>query len=187
MSNSGELGRSFADETVGGVADGELEGERVVVESGAHQFPSEAGARQSPLFALPLLLGGVFLIANIYVITQTPTVFTAKSTTGSTSLLLIVASVVICLILIGYAFALRRSRTASAKGVGVVLLLGLLAPLATVWSLQVTRWVNDRQAPKPCLDVYEQAQNIAKDNPAFRMPAADPYEKRCAVNATLGR
>ena len=187
MSNSGDFGKAFADESLGGAADVDLDVEQVIVDSGAHRLPPELGERRNPLFAFPLLAGVVFLIANIYVITRTPAIFTAKNTTGSTSLLLIIASVVLCLALIGYAFALRRSGAVSAKGVGIALLLGLLAPLATVWSLQVNRSFNDRQAPKPCIDVYEQAQNVAKDNPKFRMPAKDRDEVRCAVNATLGR
>lgn len=145
-------------------------------------------ARRSPTFALPLLLGVVFLIANIYVFRQTPYVFTGKNTTVSISLLLMIVSMVICLILIGYAFALRRfSGGVSAKAVTAVLLLGVLAPLTTMWSLQVNRINSDRATTKSCIDVYEQAQNIAKDNPKFRMPAKDRDEVRCAVNATLGR
>lgn len=167
-----------------GPAEDDVELERAVP---THRLPSESG-KSSLLFVLPLLLGLVFLIANIYVITRTPAIFVAKNTTGSTSLLLIVASFVICLVLIGYAVALRRSDDrASARGVGVALLLGLLAPLATVWSLQVNRSFNDRQTPKSCLDVYQQASAIAKDNPRFRMPAKDRDEVRCAINTTLGR
>lgn len=188
MSNPANFGKSVDDGIAGSVADADLAVDQVVVESGAHRLPSEMAARRSPTFALPLLLGVVFLIANLYVITRTPAIFIAKNVTGSTSLLLMIASVVICVILIGYAFALRRAEGAvSAKGVGVALLLGLLAPLATVWSLQVNRSAADRAVQKPCIDVYEQAASVAKDNPKFRMPARDRDEVRCAVNATLGR
>ena len=188
MSNTGDFGKAFADDGLG-AADADLDVQLAVAESGAHRLPSELGERLNPFFALPLLLGVVFLIANIYVITRTPAIYAAKNTTGSTSLLLIVASLVICLVLVGYALAVRRSGAVSARGVGVVLLLGLLAPLATVWSLQVNRSAGDRdrQMVKSCIDVYEQAQNVAKDNPKFRMPAKDRDEVRCAVNATLGR
>jgi len=187
MSNSGDFGKVFEDESLGGAADVDLDVEHVVVESGAHRLPSELGEQRNSLFALPLLAGVVFLIANLYVITRTPFIFTVKNTTASTSLMLMIASVVICLALIGYAFALRRSGAVSAKGAEIALLLGLLAPLATVWSLQVNRSAVDRSVPNPCIDVYEQAQNVAKDNPKFRMPAKDRDEVRCAVNATLGR
>jgi len=187
MSNSGDFGKAFADESLGGAADVDLDVEHVVVDSGAHRLPPELGERRNPLFALPLLAGVVFLIANLFLMAKIPSGFTAKSWTGYTALLLLISSLVICLSLIGYAFALRRSATASARGVGVVLLLGLLAPLATVWSLQVNRSAGDRSAPKPCIDVYEQAASVARDNPKFRMPAKDRDEVRCAVNATLGR
>lgn len=179
MSNSADSGKTVANGALGAVADADLEVDEVVVETGVQ--------RRSPFFAVPLLLGVVFLIADIYVFRQTPYVFTGKNTTVSISLLLIIVSMVICLILIGYAFALRRFGGAvSAKAVTAAVLLGLLAPLATMWSLQVNR-INSDRTTKSCIDVYEQAQNIAKDNPKFRMPATDRDERRCSVNAALGR
>ena len=40
---------------------------------------------------------------------------------------------------------------------------------------------------KPCIEIYEKAAAIAKDNPRFRMLDTDRDEVRCKVNAALGR
>ena len=85
------------------------------------------------------LLFGVVFHANIYVFRQTPYVFTGKNTTVSISLLLMIVSMVICLILIGYAFALRRFSGGSVRQGSHRGVLGVLALLTTMWSLQVNR------------------------------------------------
>lgn len=152
---------------------------------------AEASVRRNPLTPLAILAGVAYLAANVFVIVRTPAAFVSKNVTGSTSLLLVISSIVICLALIGGGLALRRSAV-SAWSAAAVLLLALLAPLATVWALQVNRSAGDRynqsvNATKPCLDIYSQAQTIAKDNPKFRMPEKDRDEVRCAVNKALGR
>lgn len=157
------------------------------VEEGRVLF-AEASVRRNPLTPLAILAGVAYLAANVFVIVGTPAAFVSKSVTGSTSLLLVISSIVICLALIGGGLALRRSAV-SAWSAAAVLLLALLAPLATVWALQVNRSAGDKnsQMSKPCIDIYAQAQTIAKDNPKFRMPEKDRDEVRCAVNKALGR
>ncbi len=188
MTNSGDLGRGLAAEL-----DADVEVEQVVIGSekstAAHRFP-----RRSPLSALALLAGVVFLIADIFVVARFPTWFFAKSVPATISLLLMLASLLAGLALIFYAVAQRRADREYAGGAGgyaraagVPLLLALLAPLLAVWSLNVNKAANDRAVPKPCIDVYQQASAVAKDNPKFRMPAKDRDEVRCSVNAVLGR
>jgi hypothetical protein len=61
--------------------------------------------------------------------------------------------------------------------------------LFTLWALQVNKTAGERGASsnKPCIEVYEKAAAIAKDNPRFRMLDTDRDEVRCKVNAALGR
>ncbi len=155
--------------------------------------------RRNPLAVLPLLLGSLFLMANIFIAFRLPGVFIGKNVNSSISLLLLVASLVTCLVLILYGFASRRlggeaSRDGNGlylRSVGVALVFGLLAPLFTLWALQVHKTALERgnqpAVVPPCIEVYEKAATIAKDNPRFRMPAKDREEVRCTVNAVLGR
>jgi hypothetical protein len=175
---------------LGGQVGSEIEVERDVV-------IVESAEPRNPFAVLPLLLGVLFLLANVVIFLRVPTVFTVKNVNGSISLLLILASLVTCLVLIIYGLAARRTHAAGAadgrssflRSVGVPLVLGLLAPLLTLWSLQVNKTASERanQSLRPCIEVYEKAQSIAKDNPRFRMPATDRDEVRCTVNTVLGR
>ena len=65
---------------------------------------------------LPILLGVLFLLANLLIFARVPTVVTVKNVNGTISLLLILVSVVISLPLIIFGFAARRSdgRTVNA-------------------------------------------------------------------------
>lgn len=156
---------------------------------------SEKGSRErrSPLAVLPIALGVIFLAANLFVFYRVPAIFAAKNSTALISVMLLVASVATCLVLIVYGLAAGREGVAGGEGRGrylrilaVPLLLGLLAPLFTLWSLQVNK-TSASLPTKPCIEVYEKAAAIAKDNPQFRMLASDRDEVRCKVNAALGR
>jgi len=177
---------------VGGDSDIEIERDVVVVES-----ETAPRLRRSPLAVLPLLLGVIFLLANLLMFQRVPTVFTAKNINGAMSLMLLLVSVALSLALIVYGLAGRRGDTGEIgegrgrhlRTVGVPLLLALLAPLFTLWGLQVNKTVGERgaQATKPCIEVYEKAAAIARDNPRFRMLDTDRDEVRCKVNAAIGR
>jgi hypothetical protein len=170
----------------------EIEREDVVV-----QTEKAPGVRRSPLAALPLLLGVIFLLVNLLIFLRVPTVFTTQNVNGAISLMLLLVSVALSLAAIVHGLAARRrdseefgeGRGRHLRTVGVPLLLALLAPLFTLWGLQVNKSVGERnaQSTTPCIEVYEKAASIAKDNPRFRMPTTDPYEVRCTVNAVLGR
>jgi hypothetical protein len=158
----------------------------------------EVRRRRDPWSVLPILLGVLFLLANVWIFRQVPLAFTSKNKDGAIALMMILASVVICLALIVYGIAARRDdddgsldqRTRFRRSVVVPLLLGVLAPVLTVWGLNNYRAADQvylRTTGKPCLEIYATAANVAKDNPRFRMPASDPDEVRCAVNAAIGR
>ncbi len=67
--------------------------------------------------------------------------------------------------------------------------MGLVALSATIGGMELNRATTERQTPTPtpCVELYEKAQGIAKDNPRFKMPATDRDEKRCGINAAIGR
>jgi hypothetical protein len=187
---------TFEDRNKGlpGQFEAEIEVDRdvVVIESEEAQR-----VRRNPLAALPLLLGVIFLLANVLVVSRVPGAFTAKNVNGAVSLMLLLVSVALSLAVIVHGLAARRSdseeigegRDRPLRTVGVPLLLALLAPLFTLWGLQVSKSVGERnaQSTKPCIEVYEKAAAIAKDNPRFRMLDTDRDEVRCKVNAALGR
>lgn len=175
---------------VGGDSDIEIDRDVVIVES--ERAPH---VRRSPLAALPLFLGVLLLLANVVAFLRVPSVFTQKTGNGAISTLLLLASVVICVVLIVYGLAMRRGddtrdgRPGYFWLVGLPILLGLLAPLLTLWGLHVNKSAGERANPRlmPCIEVYEKAAAIAKDNPRFRMLETDRDEVRCRVNAALGR
>jgi hypothetical protein len=176
--------------SVGEAVEIDADREIVVVASKA-----EARSRRNPFAVLPILLGFFFLLLNVAVFFRAPTAFTVKNTNGTISLLTLLVSVVICVVLIMYGLAARRDvpgegRTRNRASVFALLALGLIAPLFTLWGLHVDKADTDawqRTNNKPCIEIYEKAANIAKDNPGFRMPAGDRDGDRCAVNAVLGR
>lgn len=175
-----------------GDSDIEIERDVVIVES-----QTAPRVHRSPLAVLPLLLGVLFLLANILVFLRVPTVFTSKSVNGAMSLMMLLVSVALSLALIVYGLAGRRGDSDEIGGgrgrhlrtAGVALVLALLAPLFTLWALNVNKTAGERgaQTNKPCIEVYEKAAAIAKDNPRFRMLETDRDEARCKVNAAIGR
>jgi hypothetical protein len=156
-------------------------------------------ARRSQLAGLPLLLGVIYLLVNIFILVRLPSVFglsaVGKNVNSTISLLFLLASIVTCLVLIVLGIAARRDESIGQgsgrymRTLALPILLGLLAPLLTIWSLHVSKSSSERfaESTKPCIEVYEKAAAIAKDNPRFRMPPTDRDEVRCTVNAVLGR
>jgi len=151
---------------------------------------------RNPLAIFPLLLGVLVLALDIYLLVALPSyIFFAKNLQGAISLALVFASGIICLFLIVYAFGFRSFESADAHrrrvspyvtGLVVPLLLGAVALAATIGGMELNRAAAERQPQKSCIDLIEQAHNIAKDNPKFRMPAKDANEVRCSINAALG-
>ncbi len=158
----------------------------------------ETGGKSSrnPLAIFPLILGVLILALDIYLLVALPNyIFFAKNLQGAIPLALVFASGIICLFLIAYGFGFGRFESADGHGrrvspyvTGLVvpLLLGVVALGATIGGMELSRAASERQPQKSCIDLIEQAHNIAKDNPKFRMPAKDANEVRCSINAALG-
>lgn len=168
----------------------------VVEESDVVVAGDTAVSKRSPMSVLPLLLGVLILALDIYFLVRLPNYFFAKNLQGGISLALLLASAIICLFLVAYAFGLGRPETRDGHyrqpppyvtWVVVPLLLGIVALAATIGGMEWNRAAGERQTPKPCIDLIEQAQRMAKDNPGFRMPAKDANEVRCSINAAIGR
>ena len=107
---------TFEDRTkgLGGHGESEIEFEHDVVIVDSENTVSRS--QRNPFAVLPILLGVLFLLANLLIFARVPTVVTVKNVNGTISLLLILVSVVISLPLIIFGFAARRSdgRTVNA-------------------------------------------------------------------------
>lgn len=138
-----------------------------------------------------LLVGVLVLVFDVFLVMRFPNVFFIQNLQNGISLALLLASVILSLLLITHAFGLGRGdharHSSYLTGFIVPLVVGGLALTATITGMEMNRAAYERQPTKPCIDVIEQAGNIAKDNPKFRMSANDRDEIRCAINATLGR
>jgi hypothetical protein len=114
---------------------------------------------------------------------------------------LITISLFIGLSLIGYAIALRQfegysqesevpkeistnqnlRRVSYVKWMIVPILVSIPAFALTVWAAEIVQPI----APKPCIEIYQEALNIKKDNPTFKMIWNDRDELRCSINKVL--
>lgn len=109
---------------------------------------------------------------------------------------LIIISLFIGLFLILYAIVLRRDERTTGESINkdesghapsyvrwviVPVLIALPAPAITVWASQMVQPI----APKPCIELYQTAVNIKKDEPSFEMWGWDPDELRCRINQNL--
>ena len=187
MTNSGEFDKVVSEHSFG-----DEDADVVVVRN----TESTRKVSRNPLAMFPLILGVLILALDIYLLVAFPSyMFFTKNLQGAIQLALVLASGIICLFLIAYAFGFgsfesidghRRRVSPFITGVVVPLLLGLVALGATIGGMEWNRATAERQT-KSCIDLIEQAQNIAKDNPKFRMPAKDSSETRCNINAAIGR
>jgi hypothetical protein len=113
----------------------------------------------------------------------------------------ITISLFIGLSLIGYAIALRQfegysqeseipqgittnqelRRVSYVKWMIVPILVAIPALALTVWAAEIVQPI----APKPCIEIYQDALKIKKDNPNFKMIWNDRDELRCSINHVL--
>ena len=161
-----------------------------------------AQLRLLPIF--PILLGVSICALNIFAAARIwRTVYNSNSTWFSrlnlptnTFLVLISTSFFIGLFLIIYTLILRHFERNLNKGaipdtagqnplyvkwLIVPLFIALLAPTLTVWATQMVEPIE----PKPCIELYQEAQNIKNDNPNFKMVWTDRDERRCAINQAV--
>ncbi len=109
---------------------------------------------------------------------------------------LIAISILIGLFLIVYSIVLRQLERNSkedgahreagqtptnTKWVLAPLLIALPAAAITIWAAQMIEPI----APRPCIELYQEAQNIKNDNPDFRMYGFDRDQIRCAINQSV--
>lgn len=139
----------------------------------------------------PVLVGVFVLGLNAFVFYRQRGLFVTRNLPGTVALTLLVISVFTGVLLIAYATLIGRAerimpeRHRVGRWVVVPVLLGVLASLATIRALEAYPSVSEAQSGTPCLELYQQAHTIHKDNPAFRMPANDRDERRCRINDTV--
>ncbi len=61
------------------------------------------------------------------------------------------------------------------------LLIAIPAPALTVWAAETVEPI----APKPCIELYQQALTIKENHPNFTMVWNDRDELRCSINDIL--
>lgn len=143
---------------------------------------------------VPIVCGVFVLALNAYLLTAGPVAYFFKNAAAwgvAMSTTLVLTSIFIGLLLVMQPFVLgARHGTQSVDGLSygrrllVPVALVLLAVLADLWAVQ--RWTSEvEQGRTPCIEVYDRAEGIRKDNPKFRMPADSPDELRCKVNQSV--
>ena len=152
--------------------------------------------RPQLLWAFPALLGVFVLVLNIFVLTSPfnasiKWIYRGTSWGGPAIWASVITSIFLGLFLIVYAFLLRhhegnRSGSWYLRWVVVPILLALLAPLVTLWGINYNReLVTTPPLDKACVELYQAASSVLKDNPKFRMPPNDPDEQRCGINNAI--
>ena len=150
--------------------------------------------QRQPLAIFPVLLGTFICALNIFVAYRLWKFLINSRNLGIVPLTLITISFLIGLLIIVYAIVLRRLEDGVSgqaalfvKWVIAPAIVALLASAVTLWAAGVAQ--PDTPEPvvsKPCMELYRDALDIRKDNPTFRLPANDPDQRRCKINAVLG-
>ncbi|WP_141564443.1 hypothetical protein [Mycolicibacterium palauense] len=163
-----------------------------------------------PLALFPLLLGALVCLLNLYLLLRFWRFLWSARWDGAVALSLVTMSLLIGIFLILYAFVLpaaevNRAQDASdtatndtathgdrgelsryLKWIVAPLVLALVAPLISVWAIQtVSPDTPEPTAPKPCIELYQEALTIREGNPNFRMPNNDPDQRRCRINQSV--
>lgn len=167
------------------------------------------------LFTFPILLGLFICALNILVFTRlwravyfsNTGLLSRANLPNTVCLTLLAISFVIGLALVIYAIALRhyeewyeqqidrpedvpngtmsnrrhRRVPLYLKWILGPFLLALPAPALTVWAAATVEPI----APKPCIEMYQTALEIKKDNPNFQMVWNDRDQLRCSINQVL--
>jgi hypothetical protein len=145
---------------------------------------------------LPVLLGVLVLGLNLVLFMGQRGIFLAKDSGGTAATALLALSVFTGFLLLFYPFLLRRMEADAgdsrwfSRWVVVPLILGILAPMATIRAVEnyyPTRITQGSSVGEPCLELYQKAASIRAENPFFRMPDNDRDERRCKINETVLR
>ncbi len=195
--------------TIGGVANHGVADDGGVVETGGNTVTSETsssdagaageGRRRLLLALLPLALGVFVCATNVLIAVRYYQYFLSKWL-HALFLTLLVTSFLLGLFLIVYALVLQRQDSQASPTAGaetdagpsylrwavVPLLVALLAFGATAWAAATSEPAQAGPAvQKPCLELYQEALAIKKDRPNFRVPGADPDQRRCSINQVV--
>lgn len=155
------------------------------------EFAARDSVKHHQLFIGPVLLGVFVLAVNIFVANRFwPLVWPSRNA-GTVPLAYITTSFVIGLFIIAFSIVMIRSEGAEssqaryAKWVIAPLILALLAFALTLWGARIAEVATEPEVQKSCLELYQDAFNIKKDNPNFRMPGGEPDNRRCLINSVL--
>ncbi len=183
--------------------------------SGPEEVTSVSEKQRRLLFTVPILLGLFICILDLLVLIRiwrsvyfSNFVYLSRATLPNTFFLaLMTISFAIGLALIGYAIALRHyeewydekteiqqesQRTSVStyepsrvhpylKWLVGPILVAMPAPALAVWAAATIEPIS----PRPCIDVLQQALNIKRENPNFKLIWNDRDELRCSVNQVL--
>lgn len=171
---------------------------------------TSAGEKQLRLvFTFPILLGLFIVGVNLLVMIRLwRTVYFSSfgllfraNLPNTACITAITISLVTGLALIGYAIALRQlegyereseataerttnhepHRASYAKWMVVPVLVAIPALGLAVWASVIVQPIT----AKPCIEIYQEALKIKKDNPDFQMIWNDRDQLRCSINQVL--
>jgi len=197
--------------TARGTADDDTENEEMDLDSLAQGKDSLAQGKRPHLMPLLPIFLGVFICGLNFIVAlrlwrstyqSQLAVLTRMNLPTNVCLALILTSFGIGLLLIAYAVVLQHTlrngqliqlSPGSAanhtqlntpmylKWILFPVLLALPAPALTVWAAQVIEPIS----PKPCIEIYQEAVNISKDDASFKMPWTDRDQLRCNINSVI--
>ncbi len=152
------------------------------------------GMERDQLYIIPTFLAAIIFILNIFVAVRYWHLLWPSRDAGTVPLAFIVTSMLIGLFIIVCAIVLGRSRDGEstkgrfAKWVVAPFILALLAFAGTLSAAGIAEPTTpELEVQTPCIKLYQEALNIKKENPNFRMPSTEPDNLRCRINAVLAR
>ncbi len=173
------------------VPDSPLENAGAEGASRSRKAPVES-ARRHQLLIAPILLGVFVLAVNIFVAFRFWRLLWSSKNWGTVPLAFFVISFFIGLFIIAFSIVMissgddESSQYRYARWVIAPLVLALLAFALTLWGARIAEPETAKpEVEKSCLELYEDALNIKKDNPNFRIPPGEPDNRRCRINNVL--
>ena len=136
------------------------------------------------LSVLSIALGVLILVPNVLIAQY----FWPNYRGNAVALALMSASLLIGVLLLIYGAVVWHRNWSIKWAIILPIVAFLLAPGITVWAAQTARPVKppvERTVELPCIDLYQRALEIKKDNPGFVMSTKDPDQRRCDINSVL--
>ena len=156
---------------------------------------SRGGTWVRPPVALSVLVGVAVIVMNLVVILKQWVLLVPSNLSSAVFSTFIGSSLLLGVFLLVYAKYLKRAEVGAVvrgkfvRCVVTPLVVGSLAMFATVSSMTTIASLQERSsdAPKPCIQLYQQAAGIRDISPGFRMPDNDRDELRCKINQAVLR